>query len=66
MKTEVKRNKALVNSYVAGQTLRAIALVFGVSPARVHEILLREGVQMRPRGGDHRKNGRPRRVKVKA
>ncbi len=52
---EVKRNKAMIKSYEAGATIRTLARIYDISPARVHEILVREGAQMRSRGGDHRK-----------
>jgi len=59
---EVKRNRAIANSYRAGQTIRAIAILFSLSPARVHQLLRDAGIKLRPRGGDMR----PKRNKVPA
>lgn len=51
-KDELSRRRQAVMLYRDGLTLRAIAEKMGVSHQAVHKLLVKAGVERRPRGGN--------------
>lgn len=54
---DLKRDFAIAQDYVAGDSLRTIAIRHGISYERVRQVLARVSVKRRPRGA--RKAERP-------
>jgi transposase len=59
-KTQAVRRQQMKQLYQEGMNLRQIAAAFNVTYQSVHQVLVRLGVRMRPRGGNRGSHSRRR------